>query len=256
MSAARIRSVVAPGAFLVVFFTLWQVSFFNAVFALPEYAVPLPDQIAEAMMETRGDLGVAFVETFRAVGAGWALGNLLGFALALALLFLPPRVAGPVGGFFAAFQSLPIIALAPLVALWIDSHTWFKATTVVIMVFPQMLVYAFRGLTGIQPAAMDLARSCDASWSQVFRFFRLPLALPHVFTSLRYSVVLALIGTVVCEILRSADGLGYHIHDALQRFDAPGAWGAVAILGLSGVTGYASLLLFERLVAPWAFKRG
>jgi NitT/TauT family transport system permease protein len=255
VSAARVRAVVAPVTFFVVFVSLWQAHVFNDLFGLEEFAIPLPDQILSAAGDNGEALRTGFRETFEAVALGWLFGNALGFALALGLLALPAPLARRVGAVFASVQALPIIALAPLVALWIDASMWFKATTVVIMVFPAMVVYAYRGLTNVDATALELARSYDASGWQVFRMIRLPSAVPHVFTALRYSVVLALIGVVVCEILRSADGLGYEIHDALQRFETAQAWAAVAILALAGIVGYALLLLVERLLVPWSFRR-
>lgn len=255
-NATRMRTIAAPALLFALFLALWQGHVFNDIFGLEEFAIPLPDQIVSAAGDSGESLRSAFGETFVSVVLGFCLGNALGLLLALGLLTLPAALARRVGGVFGSIQALPIIALAPLVALWIDSSTWFKATTVVIMVFPAMVVYAYRGLTSVDPTALELARSYDASGWQVFRMIRLPSAVPHIFTALRYSVVLALIGVVVCEILRSADGLGYEIHDALQRFETPRAWAAVVILALAGVLGYSLLLLIERLLVPWSFRRG
>jgi NitT/TauT family transport system permease protein len=255
MDAAQLRAIVAPVAFFAIFVSLWQGHVFNDLFGLEEFAIPLPDQIITASSENTAELVTAFRETFQAVVLGWTLGNGLGFLLALGLLGLPPAVARRVGGAFGAVQALPIIALAPLVALWIDSSLWFKTTTVVIMCFPSMVVYAYRGMTSVDPTALELTRSYDASGWQVFRMIRLPTAVPHVFTALRYTVVLALIGVVVCEILKSADGLGYQIHDALQRFNSPLAWGSVAILAIAGIVGYSLLILIERGLVPWSFRK-
>lgn len=255
MTTERVRNIAAPVIILAIFLGLWQAGFFNAVFSVEEFAIPRPSSIVTAAAEGSTALWGAFSETGRAVILGWMLGNALGFGLALLLLTLPPDLMRRLGGFFGSFQALPVVAIAPIVALWMGSSMWFKVGTVVVMVFPQMLTYALRGFNAVDPTVLELAKSYDTSGWQVFRLFRLPLALSFVFTSLRYSVVLALIGVVVCEILRSADGLGYHIHDALQAFNAPEAWAAVVILALLGVISYSSLLLIERLLTPWAFRR-
>jgi NitT/TauT family transport system permease protein len=255
VTADRVRVVVAPAAVLVVFVGLWQVGLFNHLFALPAFAVPRPSSIAVAASENRDALWAAMSETGVAVLLGWAFGNGVGLVLALGLLTLPQRLAGRIGNFFGSFQALPVIAIAPLVALWLGGGLWFKVTTVLVMVFPQMVVYAFRGLTAVDLSVLELGCSYNCTKWQVLRFFRLPMALVQIFTSLRYSVVLALIGVVVCEIIRSANGLGYEIHDALQRFNAPAAWAAVVVLALSGILGYSALVAIERLALPWVFHR-
>jgi NitT/TauT family transport system permease protein len=255
-TAARLRNVAAPAAIFVVFVALWQASVFNDLLGLETFAVPLPDHIVEAASDNASSLWGAFRQTFAAVLLGYALGNGLGFLLALLLLALPHGAARRTGAVFTAFQALPIIAIAPLVALWIPDSLWFKAVVVTIMVFPSMLVYAWRGMSGVPPEALELMASYRASTRQVLTGLRIPAAVPQVFTALKYTTVLALIGVVVCEILKSHDGLGYEIHDALQKFSTPLAWSAVAVLALVGIATYSLLVLLERVLFPWAARRG
>lgn len=255
-TAARVRNVAAPLAVFVVFVALWQAQVFNDLLGLETFAIPLPDQIVEAAGDKADSLWSAFGQTFTAVLLGYALGNGLGFLLALLLLALPPGAARRTGAVFTAFQALPIIAIAPLVALWVPESLWFKAVVVTIMVFPSMLVYAWRGMSGVPPEALELMASYRASTWQVLSGLRVPSAVPQIFTALKYTTVLALIGVVVCEILKSHDGLGYEIHDALQKFSTPLAWAAVAILALVGITTYTLLVLAERVLFPWAARRG
>jgi len=252
----RVRNVVAPALFFAVFVALWQAHVFNDLLGLATYAVPLPAEIAEAAWEGREELLRSFGQTFAAVLLGYALGNGLGFVLALGLLALPEDGARRAGAVFGAFQALPIIAIAPLVALWIADTLWFKALVVTIMTFPSMLVYAWRGMSGVPEPALELMASYRASTWQVLRGLRIPSAVPQVFTALKYTTVLALIGVVVCEILKSHDGLGYEIHDALQMFSTARAWAAVGVLALVGIVNYSLLVVVERLLFPWAARRG
>lgn len=249
---ARVRNVLAPAIFFALFLLLWQASVFNDLLGLETFAVPLPDQILTAAGDNSEALWQGFKETFSAVLLGYAVGNALGFALALLLLAMPDGLARRAGALFGAVQALPIIALAPLVALWIPSELWFKAVTVTIMVFPSMLVYAWRGMSGVSPAAIELMASYRASTPQVLVKLRIPSAVPQIFTALKYTTVLALIGVVVCEILKSHDGLGFEIHDALQRFSTAQAWAAVGLLALVGIVSYALLIAIERVVFPWS----
>lgn len=255
-TAARMRNVLAPLIIFLVFVSLWQAQVFNDLFGLETFAIPLPDQILEAAGDNTDSLVRAFGQTFVAVLLGYALGNGLGFVLALLLLALPHGAARRTGAAFTAFQALPIIAIAPLVALWVPDSLWFKACVVTIMVFPSMLVYAWRGMSGVPPEALELMSSYRASTRQVLTGLRIPAAVPQIFTALKYTTVLALIGVVVCEILKSHDGLGYEIHDALQKFSTPLAWSAVAILALVGIATYSLLVLLERVLFPWAARRG
>jgi NitT/TauT family transport system permease protein len=253
--AARIRTVLAPAILFAVVVALWQASVFNDLFGLETFAVPLPADIVSAASEERAALASALGETFGAVLLGYVLGNSVGFLLALGLLALPVGAARRVGAAGAAIQALPIVATAPLVALWIPDPLWFKAVVVTIMSFPSMLVFAYRGMTSADPRALELASSYNASRWQVLTMLRLPSAVPHLFTALKYTAVLALIGVVVSEILRANDGLGFHIHEALQQFDTAEAWAAVGILALAGILSYLFLAALERVVFPWSVRR-
>jgi NitT/TauT family transport system permease protein len=254
--AALVRNLLAPTIFFVAVVALWQESVFNDLFGLETFAVPLPGDILSAASEERGELAQAFKQTFSAVLLGFALGNAVGFLLAVVLLALPGGAARRASATAAAVQALPIVATAPLVALWIpQSPLWFKAVVVTIMAFPSMLVFAYRGMTSVDPRALELAASYNASPWQVLTMLRLPTAVPHLFTALKYTAVLALIGVVVSEILRANDGLGYHIHFALQRFQTAEAWAAVGILALAGILSYLFLVAFERIVFPWSVRR-
>jgi NitT/TauT family transport system permease protein len=255
-AAAGIRNVVAPAILFAAVVALWQASVFNDLFGLETFALPLPGDILSAASEDRGALTQAFKETFAAVCLGYALGNTVGFLLALVLLRLPGGIARRASAAGAAVQALPIIATAPLVALWIPNPLWFKAVVVTIMASPSMLVFAYRGMTSVEPRALELASSYNASPRQVLTMLRLPTAVPHLFTALKYSAVLALIGVVVSEILRSRDGLGFQMQEALQEFHTAEAWAAVGILALTGILSYVLLVLLERLFFPWSLRHG
>jgi NitT/TauT family transport system permease protein len=251
----QIRAVVAPLVVFVAFIVLWQNEFFHNLFGLETFAVPLPERIVDAFSEDASRLREAFGETFIPAMMGYAAGNLLGFLLALALMTLPPALGRRGSALGSAVAALPIMAVAPIVALWIGSELWFKTVTVMIIVFPSMLVYAYRGMTAVDPTALELMDSYRASSMQVLRVLRLPNAVPHIFTALKYTTVLTLVAAVICEILRAHNGLGFEIHESLVSFGTPRAWAAVVLLGLTGIVLYVLLLLVERIGFPWALRQ-
>lgn len=190
----QVRAVVAPLAFFILFVVLWQNRVFHELFGLETFAVPLPERILDSFREDSSRLREAFGETFLPAFMGYAGGNLLGFLLALGLTALPPELGRRGSALGAAVAALPIMAVAPIVALWIASELWFKTVTVVIIVFPSMLVYAYRGMTSVDPTALELMSSYRASSWQVLRALRLPNAVPQIFTALKYTTVLMLVG--------------------------------------------------------------
>ena len=252
----RIHAVVGPVVVMLLFLFLWEHKFFNDLLDLKTFTLPLPSDIRESFDESGTALREAAIETFKPALLGYALGNGLGFLLGALLLALPAARAVRVSSGFTAVQALPIIAIAPLVSLYVTSDIGFKAVTVMIMIFPSMMIYAYRGLTSLDERALDLMASYGASRTQIFRKLRVPAAMPFVFTSLKYSTVLALIGVIVCEILKSRTGLGYLITDAFQGFRTPDAWAAVVILAVAGIVSYSLLGLVERVLFPWSVEHG
>jgi|SRR5690625_2686516 len=254
MTVDRLRAALSPIIIVVAFLAAWQWGIFHSIFSIPEFAVPLPTSIVDVLSREFGEFSTAFEQSASAFVLGWILGNGAGFGAAVLCLGLKQSTRDSVSRALGSLQALPMVATAPIIALWTDSSLGLKVTTVVIMVFPQMLVYSLRGLSSTDRSVIDLALSYDASGTQTFRMFRLPTAIPHIFTGLKYSIVLALVGVVVCEIIRTADGLGYLIHDALQSFSAPTAWGSVVIISLIGIVSYLILAILEPIIAPWTFQ--
>src|SRR5207237_1371617 len=134
---------------------------------------------------------------------GYVIGNGAGFLAAVLLVVLPPPARRRTSGFFTAIQALPIIALAPLIELWIGAGFMYKASVVAVLTFPSMMVFASRGMTHLTDDMHLLLASYEATPRQVFVKARIPNTLPFAFTALKYTTVLALVGVTVAEVLAS-----------------------------------------------------
>jgi NitT/TauT family transport system permease protein len=146
---------------------------------------------------------------------------------------------------------LPIVALAPLVGLFVGTGLPTKVIVVAIMTTPVMAVFVVRGLTSIDNEARELMSSIEATSAQVYRFVQVPTALPFIFTGLKSMVVLALIGTIVTEAMRGFEGLGFVIAEALSGFEAATAWLALLTIATIGIVSYLIVGVMERLAIPW-----
>jgi len=250
-SAGWAQRLVAPLAVGALIIGTWQAGVWNDVWGLQSFTLPRPTDIARAFGDSGDKLWMNFQDSFKPAAFGYLLGNAGGVVAGALLVVIPAALARRLSGLFAAVQALPIIALVPVVALWFGSGLLFKTVVVAILCFPSMMVYASRGMTHVTDDARDLLASYEASPWQVFLKVRLPNSLPFAFAALRYTVVLAVIGVVVAEILRSRSGLGYEIDDALQAFNTAEAWAAATILAALGIVWYTGVGLLERLLVPW-----
>jgi NitT/TauT family transport system permease protein len=242
---------IAPVLLGVTVVALWQVGLFHAAFNLKPYTVPYPAEILGAVRESSDYLLKHVAISVPAAIIGYSTGAILGFAIGSALIRFAPRLIGQILPVLSATNALPIVALAPLVGLFVGHGLPAKVIVVTIMTTPVMAVYTVRGLSSVDTEARELMASIDSTAGQIYRLVQVPTALPFIFTALKSMVVLALIGTIVTEAMRGFEGLGFVIADALSAFDAPTAWLALVTIASLGIVAYLIVGLMERLAIPW-----
>ena len=155
--------------------------------------------------------------------------------------------------FAIAANSVPILAFAPIINNWfgIDNPVAKMVIVAIIIYFP-MMINTMRGLTSVDPAALELMRSYAASEFDILTKLRIPNALPYIFSGFKVAAALSMIGAVVSEFFggnRSALGVFITQEAALFRFE--NSWSAIIIACIVGITFYLVILLVERFSIPW-----
>ena len=250
----RLRLYVPTMVVFIATIALWEVAVRSR--ALGGFPLPAPSQIVEALATNWGSgrwpLGRAAVATlFEAVGGlliGTAAGVVVAFATArfgTARELLIPLAVGA--------SAVPIIAFAPLMNNWFGVlNPLSKMMMVAVLVFFPVVVNVTRGLTQIEPAALELMRSYAASESTILRVLRIPNALPYFFTALKIAATLSLIGAIVGEYFGGAnDVLGRVVVQSASslRFDV--TWAAILLGAATGIVFYLVIVAIERMVIPW-----
>ena len=150
-------------------------------------------------------------------------------------------------------SAVPIIAFAPLMNNWFGVlNPLSKMAIVAVLVFFPVVVNVTRGLTQVEPAALELLRSYAASEWTVLRVLRLPNALPYFFTALKIGTTLSLIGAIVGEYFGgSSEVLGRVVVQSASalRFDV--TWAAIILAAITGIVMYLVVVAIERVVIPW-----
>jgi NitT/TauT family transport system permease protein len=148
-----------------------------------------------------------------------------------------------------AANAVPIIAFAPITDAWFSPFSKFsKMAIAAVLCFFPVLVNALRGLTSVRPASIELMHSYAAGEVEIFRRVRIPTALPFIFTALKVSSVLAMIGAIVGEYFGgSFDALGVLINSKSSTFDFKGAWAGIGVACAFGIAFYLAVALAERL---------
>jgi NitT/TauT family transport system permease protein len=216
------------------------------------FLLPRPSAIATTFWDTKHELWSAGWFTFQEALGGFALGS--GLAILLALVLARWRILGSALMPYAiAANAIPIIAFAPI------TNTWFsplnkssKITIAAVLCFFPVLVNTLRGLTSVNPRALELMDSYAAGQVEIFRRVRIPTALPFIFTGLKVATVLAMIGAVVGEYFGGAlNALGVLILTRSRVFEFNEAWAGVLLACLLGITLYLAVAGLERLTLRW-----
>ena len=153
-----------------------------------------------------------------------------------------------------AANAIPIIAFAPIADVWFNPLSpSSKMAIAAVLCFLPVMVNTMRGLQRASPRQIELMRSYAASDLQIWRRVRIPTALPFVFTALKVSSVLAMIGAIVGEYFGGAfNALGVLIRSDAQILDFQTAWAGILVASLLGLTLYGAVALLERIVVRWA----
>lgn len=182
-------------------------------------------------------------------------GLLIGVMLAVPLGYLlakstlAERLVSP---YLIASQAIPVLAIAPLLTIWISSTYWARVVVAVLVVFFPILVNMIAGLRGVPPELYDLMASLKANRTQVFRKLEFPAALPVLLAGLKIGATLAVIGALVGEFVQPrTEGLGYLLVTARYQFKTDLVFVVLITLALIALSLYAVVAFIERRVLRW-----
>jgi NitT/TauT family transport system permease protein len=229
---------------------VWELA--TRLWNIPAFILPPPAMVASRLGQVLADgslLRHALV-TLGEVLAGLALGASVATALGYALAKSPvaERLLSP---YIVASQSVPIVAIAPLLVIWFGPGLFSKVLVCALIVFFPVLVNTVVGLRSVPDDLRDLMRSLLATHWQTFRLLEVPAALPIFLGGLRIGATLAVIGAVVGEFVGADRGLGFMINRARGQYDT--ALVFVAVLALVGMAMglYGLVVIIERRLLGW-----
>jgi NitT/TauT family transport system permease protein len=212
---------------------------------VPSYLLPTPTAVLRAMFENRAELAQAMLKTSSSALAGFALSALTGIAIAvfLASSRWVQRAFYPYAVFF---QTVPIIAIAPLLVIWFGyGMRTVVASAFVVSIFP-VIANTLTGILSTDPALRDLFRLYGASQRDTLFKLRFPAALPQILTGLRISSGLAVIGAIVGEFI-GGEGIGSVVDVARTQQRVDKVFAAVLMASLLGLALFGVINLVSTL---------
>ncbi|MHB8891604.1 MAG: ABC transporter permease [Candidatus Limnocylindrales bacterium] len=243
----RRASLVLPVvASLVVFLVVWQLVVF--VTGYPSFILPGPYTVVERFLRAWSD-GTMWPHTWTTlveVLLGFALGATIALVtgIGLARSRLAERLLSP---YLVAAQATPVLALAPLIALWFGTGLLSKLVICTLIVFFPVAVATMVGIRSVDPRLLEMAKSFRATGWQTISRVEVPAALPAILGGLRVGITLAVIGAIVGEWAGGETGLGVLINIARgSLYDIPLMFATLLTLALLGVSLYLVMVLVER----------
>jgi NitT/TauT family transport system permease protein len=252
-AAARVAfgRVAASAASLAVFLVAWEGLI--RVGEISPYLVPAPSQVVKALVYDLASPAYwrAIYVTLSEILLGFLAGAALGIGLGVALALSPvlDRIIYP---YVVALQTVPKVAIAPLMIVWFGFGVESKVLIVALTSMFPVLVNTIAGLRSTEADRLDLLRGLCATRMQTLFFLQFPNAMPYIFAGLNTAIVLSVIGAIVGEFVGAREGLGVIILKANFGLDLASVFSSLIVLGIIGVVLNATMRMIERRVCFWA----
>jgi NitT/TauT family transport system permease protein len=227
---------------------LWAV--LVRVFVIPDYLLPAPQVVAVRLVKEGPALWKHGIYTLFSVLTGFAAAIVIGVPIAFAIVLSRgiERLTMP---FLVMSQTIPKVAIAPILVVWLGFGILPKIAIVFLISFFPIVVSTVVGLKSVETDMIDLVRSMGGGTAKIMLRVRAPSALPQMFAGLKIAVCLAVVGAIVGEFVGSDRGLGYLLLTSTGTLDGPLIWAALIVLVAMGMILFAIVSVIERLAIPW-----
>jgi NitT/TauT family transport system permease protein len=232
----------------------WQVAI--VALRLPDYLLPGPAAVAAALWQgwVEGALHLHALYTLAATALGFVAGAAAGLVLGALVAELRP-LALAIYPLVIATQSMPTVAIAPLLVVYLGVGLGSKIATVGLLCFFPVFVNTVAGLRAAAPALLDLYRAHGASGWRLFRDVKLPGAVDSIMAGVQVAVVLAFVGCIVSEFVAATHGLGYVIRALASDLNVALMFAAIISLGVLGALAAGLARAAHRWLTPWRQRR-
>jgi NitT/TauT family transport system permease protein len=249
---SRFRRHAETPLTLLALLVLWQLAVM--VFDVPAYVLPSPVSVFEHLAlpqpnanynwsrhigATVTEVLLAFVVT---AFVGFVIAVILTWSRTVRDLTMPALIF---------LNSLPIIALAPIIVLWFGYGLGTNVLIGFLVAFFPLVINVSQGLSRVEEDLLDLVRYMNASKWQVFVKIRFPKSLPYLFSGLKICSTMVVVGAIVGEFIASDRGLGYIIINSQYTMNTPPIFAALIVVSALGVGLFGLVTLAERLLMPW-----
>ena len=225
------------------------------VFELPVFLVPSPTAIWQAASTVSyGEWVGHITSTLRVALTGYLISIVISLPIAIAIA-LSPIMSRTIYPILIVIHSTPIVAVAPIIVVLLGVEDAPKIVITCIITFLPLVISTATGLLSVPDEFIELSRSLKASRVREIIQIRLPYAVPHIFSALKVSITLAVIGSVVAEFVAADRGLGYAILLATSTFKIPQAFALLSALIALSLILFQIVIVAQAVLFPWSLPR-
>lgn len=242
----------APTLTVAAVLLLWQgVCWLGLV---PSFLLPSPVDVAQAIGRDGALLASHAGVTLAEALAGLAAGVALGFAIATCMdrFRVVDAALGPI---VTISQTIPTVAIAPLLVLWLGYDMLPKVLLVTLTTFFPIAVSLAQAFRSVDPDEVDLMRTLGASWWQTFTLVKVPAAMGSFFSGLRISATYAVVGAVVAEWLGGFNGLGVYMTRVRKSYAYDEMFASIIVISALSLALMGAVKLLERVAMPWKYRK-
>ncbi|MTI15763.1 ABC transporter permease [Rhodobacteraceae bacterium RKSG542] len=249
---ANVPGVLAAVTFALVL-VVWETS--THVFAIPSFVLPAPTRILAGFDAVTTGRWLEHVwATLRIALFGYFLSIAFAVPIAVALA-RSPMLSKALYPILVVIQSTPVVAIAPIVIVVLGAGDAPRIVITCLITFFPIVVSTTTGLMATPPELIELSRSLKATAFREISQIRLPFAVPYIFSALKISITLAVIGAVVAEFVAAEKGIGYFIQFSTSLFKIQQAWSGLVVLVVLSLVLFQMVSFVQRLFFPWSLSK-
>lgn len=235
----------------IVLLIIWE---FSAVMGwLPQFIIPAPSQILMSLISQREALFYNSLITLVQALVGLFFGIILAFVLAIGMDNIP-LVRKAIYPYLIVSQTIPTVAIAPILVLWLGYGMLPKVVLVILTTLFPIVINILEGFSSVDKDAVNLLELMGANYWQILYHVKLPASLSFFFSGLKISVSYAFVGSVIAEWLGGFEGLGVYMIRAKNAFSYSNMFAAIVVISAVSLLLLGIVSLVERWVTPWQYK--
>ncbi len=246
--ASRWSRWALPAIIILFALALWQL--LVTTLEVPKWLLPSPWRIAEELVNRRELLAEHAWVTLKEVLLGFVVALFVGVLLAMGIGY-SRVVERSVYPFVIASQTIPIIAIAPLLLIWVGPEMTSKVIVVALISFFPIVVNMVDGMKSVDVETINMMSTLGAKRWQTFVKVQIPTSLPYLFSGTKVAIVVSVIGAVVGEWVGARAGLGHLMRISGPEFLTARVFAAIVLLSLMGIVLFIGVAALEKSLLPW-----